>query len=66
MVTVIAILDAKHLPFNCDHLPDKWLAFTRNVMRMKLSGRLPVVQLPAFCEAASGSETCKDEYGQYG
>ena len=43
MVTVIAILDAKHLPFNCDHLPDKWLTFTRNVMRMKLSGRLPIV-----------------------
>ena len=43
MVAVIAILDAKQLPFNCDHLPDIWLAFTRNVMRMKLSGRLPIV-----------------------
>jgi len=64
VVPVIAILDVKQLPFNCDHFPDKWLAIPRNVMRMKLSGRLPIVQLPAFC--ATACETCEDKCCQDG
>jgi hypothetical protein len=58
VISVFSVFNAKHFPFDCDLLPDKRLAYARNVMRMKLSSRLPVVHLPAL--AASTRQTSED------
>lgn len=60
MVPVFSVMNANYFPFDCDFLPDEWLAFARKVMRMELSGRLPVVHLPTL--AASASQTSDDKH----
>jgi len=61
MVAVITVVNVKQLPFNCDHLPDKWPAFARNVMRTKLSSRLTIIHLQAFYESTPASKACEDQ-----
>ena len=61
IVPDFSVMNANYFPFDCDFLPDEWLALARNVMRMELSGRLPVVHLPAF--ATSAPQTSDDKHG---